>query len=228
MQPQLKLICRTTLALSFSLCALLCTCASSSTSLAALSPYSQEQADQDKLQRLREARRSNDFSPRSPTSNKRNQEAQSERPRSGLQPALPGSRGEIQGTLPKTYRASAFDPENSISAFDYFTRPQNLNDYCALLAKQPAGNKGRPVAVKILGRHQATVAVLIGGTPLTVSINLNDIDLKDRLSGTTELNCASSRAGEIRFYNLKGLNYQGAVLEVKADGQRATSTLRSE
>ena len=187
---------------------------------AALTPYTPEQRTADQLQKLKEAQ---------------NAAADSSSTFVKLAPhpstASPASAGSPSAAVSSTARQNKTENEkhkgNGNDRFAALLTPERWQAACALYAGRRDAPQSRRSALMILGADQEHkyAAIIVLGTPRTLHINLNGIDLKTRFQGSSELKCGAERAGEIRLYDLSSLKASGAVLTVKADSVTASAVL---
>lgn len=109
----------------------------------------------------------------------------------------------------------------ALSPGAYFASAENLRKACVLYAGLQEGTDLLPVSVTILGQRSGIAAVQVLGTPKNISAAVNGISLAPYYLGEQEIVCSGSRAGAIRFYDLKPLKLDAGVLQVRADGSSA-------
>lgn len=160
--------------------------------LAAITPYTQQEQDAARAERLKQQR--------------------SEQ-QSAFSRIEPGSSS--QQSAKRSGSADALSPGA------YFANAENLRRACVLYASLQEGTDRLPVSVTILGQRSGIAAVQVLGAPKSLSVEVNGIPLAPYFLGEQEIICSGSRAGAIRFYDLKPLKLDAGVLQVRADGAAA-------
>ncbi|MBO8414865.1 MAG: hypothetical protein IAB19_00580 [Proteobacteria bacterium] len=160
--------------------------------LAAITPYTQQEQDAARAERLKQQR--------------------SEQ-QSAFSRIEPGSSS--QQSAKHSGSAAALSP----GAF--FASAENLRKACVLYAGLQEGTGRLPVSMTILGQRRGIAAVQVLGAPKSLSAAVNGISLTPYFLGEQEIVCSGSRAGAIRFYDLKPLKLDAGVLQVRADGSSA-------
>lgn len=79
------------------------------------------------------------------------------------------------------------------------------------------------VYVNIASAQNNVIALLVLGYPKFLNVSVNGIDVKNTLLGSDDIICNGHLSGEIRYYDMKKVNVDAGVFEVRASNNVNTT-----